>query len=157
MAFLKTKSLWPLSLYLPQIDISQTGKAFAVSVLVLIPAVIVFWQGRIIWNKGSYPRQSRNRATETRGFIYEENKTDKNSGRIFCPDAFVYFSVQGGRFGECSTGRDKTAQNQVITHEVTGTGKVMGTRERAVFTQEGQKVEQVYVQEGQNVKKGMRC
>ena len=27
----------------------------------------------------------------------------------------------------------KTAQNQVITHEVTGTGKVMGTRERAVF------------------------
>lgn len=48
----------------------------------------------------------------------------------------------------------KTAQNQVIAHEVTGTGKVMGTRERAVFTQEGQKVEQVYVQEGQNVKKG---
>lgn len=45
----------------------------------------------------------------------------------------------------------------MITHEVTGTGKVMGTRERAVFTQEGQKVEQVYVQEGQNVKKGMRC
>ena len=42
----------------------------------------------------------------------------------------------------------------MITHEVTGTGKVMGTRERAVFTQEGQKVEQVYVQEGQNVKKG---
>ena len=34
----------------------------------------------------------------------------------------------------------KTAQNQVITHEVTGTGKVMGTRERAVFTQEGQNV-----------------
>lgn len=29
----------------------------------------------------------------------------------------------------------KTAQNQVIAHEVTGTGKVMGTRERAVFTQ----------------------
>lgn len=27
----------------------------------------------------------------------------------------------------------KTAQNQVITHEVTGTGKVMGTRERAVL------------------------
>ena len=34
----------------------------------------------------------------------------------------------------------KTAQNQVIAHEVTGTGKVMGTRERAVFTQEGQNV-----------------
>ncbi len=48
----------------------------------------------------------------------------------------------------------KTVQNQVITHEVTGTGKVLGTRERAVFTQEGQKVQQVYVQEGQIVKKG---
>ena len=36
----------------------------------------------------------------------------------------------------------KTVQNQVITHEVTGTGKVLGTRERAVFTQEGQKVQQ---------------
>ena len=48
----------------------------------------------------------------------------------------------------------KTVQNQVITHEVTGTGKVLGTRERAVFTQEGQKVQQVYVQEGQTVKKG---
>ena len=48
----------------------------------------------------------------------------------------------------------KNSSESVITHEVTGTGKVMGTRERAVFTQEGQKVEQVYVQEGQNVKKG---
>ena len=51
-------------------------------------------------------------------------------------------------------GEIKTVQNQVITHEVTGTGKVLGTRERAVFTQEGQKVQQVYVQEGQTVKKG---
>ena len=34
----------------------------------------------------------------------------------------------------------KTAQNQVITHEVTGTGKVMGTRERAVFTQGGPQI-----------------
>ena len=95
--------------------------------------------------------------TETRGFIYEENKTDKNSGRIFCPDAFVYFSVQGADSVNVAQVETKTAQNQVIAHEVTGTGKVMGTRERAVFTQEGQKVEQVYVQEGQNVKKGMRC
>ena len=36
----------------------------------------------------------------------------------------------------------KNSSESVITHEVTGTGKVMGTRERAVFTQEGQKVEQ---------------
>ena len=52
MAFLKTKSLWPLSLYLPQIDISQTGKAFAVSVLVLIPAVIVFLAGQDYLEQG---------------------------------------------------------------------------------------------------------
>lgn len=49
---LKTKSLWPLSLYLPQIDISQTGKAFAVSVLVLIPAVIVFLAGQDYLEQG---------------------------------------------------------------------------------------------------------
>mgnify|MGYP003202090265 CR=1 FL=1 len=52
MSFLKTKSLWPLSLYLPQIDISQTGKAFAVSVLVLIPAVIVFLAGQDYLEQG---------------------------------------------------------------------------------------------------------
>ena len=52
MAFLQTKSLWPLSLYLPQIDISQTGKAFAVSVLVLIPAVIVFLAGQDYLEQG---------------------------------------------------------------------------------------------------------
>ena len=52
MAFLKTKSLWPLSLYLPQIDIYQTGKAFAVSVLVLIPAVIVFLAGQDYLEQG---------------------------------------------------------------------------------------------------------
>ena len=52
MAFLKTKSLWPLSLYLPQIDMAQTGKAFAVSVLVLIPAVIVFLEGQDYLEQG---------------------------------------------------------------------------------------------------------
>lgn len=52
MAFLKTKSLWPLSLYLPQIDMAQIGKAFAVSVLVLIPAVIVFLVGQDYLEQG---------------------------------------------------------------------------------------------------------
>ena len=52
MAFLKTKSLWPLSLYLPQIDMAQTGKAFAVSVLVLIPAIIVFLAGQDYLEQG---------------------------------------------------------------------------------------------------------
>lgn len=48
----------------------------------------------------------------------------------------------------------KSIQNQVITHEVTGSGKVEGTREYAVFAREEQLVEQIYVQEGQAVKKG---
>lgn len=52
MAFLKTKSLWPLSLYLPQIDMAQTGKAFVVSVLVLIPAIIVFLAGQDYLEQG---------------------------------------------------------------------------------------------------------
>ena len=52
MAFLKTKSLRPLSLYLPQIDMAQTGKAFAVSVLVLIPAIIVFLAGQDYLEQG---------------------------------------------------------------------------------------------------------
>ena len=52
MAFLKTKSLWPLSLYLPQIDMAQTGKAFAVSVLVLIPAILVFLAGQDYLEQG---------------------------------------------------------------------------------------------------------
>ena len=52
MAFLKTKSLWPLSLYLPQIDMAQTGKAFAVSVLVMIPAIIVFLAGQDYLEQG---------------------------------------------------------------------------------------------------------
>lgn len=48
----------------------------------------------------------------------------------------------------------KTVQNQVITHRISGTGKMEGTREAAVFAQEGQKVAQVLVQEGQTVKQG---
>ncbi|MDC7286419.1 HlyD family secretion protein [Blautia schinkii] len=48
----------------------------------------------------------------------------------------------------------KSIQNQVITHKVTGSGKVEGIRERAVFAYEGQKIAQVLVQEGQAVTKG---
>lgn len=50
--------------------------------------------------------------------------------------------------------RVKSMQNYVISHTVQGSGKVEGTREFAVFAQEGQRVEQVLVQEGQSVKKG---
>lgn len=47
----------------------------------------------------------------------------------------------------------KTIQNQIVFHKVTGTGKVVGIQEQAVFAQENLKVEQVLVQEGQSVKK----
>lgn len=50
--------------------------------------------------------------------------------------------------------RTSIPQNQKIVHSVKGTGKVEGTRERAVFAKEGQKVEQVLVQEGQSVAEG---
>lgn len=48
----------------------------------------------------------------------------------------------------------KKMQNQVIAHNVKGTGKVEGTKEQAVFVLAGQMVEQVFAKEGQNVKKG---
>lgn len=47
----------------------------------------------------------------------------------------------------------KKMQNQVIAHNVKGTGRVEGTKEQAVFVLAGQKVEQVFAKEGQNVKK----
>lgn len=46
MTFLKTKSLWPLSLYLPNIDLKRTGISFAASVFTLIPALLVFLYGK---------------------------------------------------------------------------------------------------------------
>lgn len=48
----------------------------------------------------------------------------------------------------------KKMQNQVITHNVEGSGRVEGTKEQAVFVLAGQKVERVLVKEGQSVKKG---
>lgn len=46
LAFLKTKSLWPLSLYLPNISLEQAGVSFAASVTALIPALLVFLSGQ---------------------------------------------------------------------------------------------------------------
>ena len=42
MAFLDDKSLWPLSLYLPQISLNQAVTAFCGSVIMLIPVLFVF-------------------------------------------------------------------------------------------------------------------
>lgn len=52
LAFLKNKSLWPLSLYLPQIGLSDAGYAFAASAAALIPAVFVFLLGQDYLEKG---------------------------------------------------------------------------------------------------------
>ena len=46
MTFLKDRSLWPLSLYLPQIVGEKLGLAMAASLLMLLPAVLVFLFGQ---------------------------------------------------------------------------------------------------------------
>ena len=48
----------------------------------------------------------------------------------------------------------KNPTNQMITHEVKGSGKVEGSQEVAVFVLENMQVEQVMVHAGQTVKKG---
>lgn len=52
MAFIEEQKNWPLSLYLPQLDIGQAGFAFAVSVVVLIPALFVFALGQDALEEG---------------------------------------------------------------------------------------------------------
>ena len=52
MAFLKTKKLWPLSLYLPNIGLEQAGSAFAASMVTLAPAILVFLAGQDYLEQG---------------------------------------------------------------------------------------------------------
>ncbi len=52
LAFLKEKALWPLSLYLPEIDWTQAGFSFAASLVMLIPAVFVFLMGQDYLEQG---------------------------------------------------------------------------------------------------------
>lgn len=52
LAFLKDKSLWPLSLYLPEVDLSQAGMVLAASVITLIPAILIFIMGQDYLEKG---------------------------------------------------------------------------------------------------------
>lgn len=42
LAFLEDQSLWPLSLYLPEVSWTQAGYAFCASLITLVPAVFVF-------------------------------------------------------------------------------------------------------------------
>lgn len=52
LTFLKDKSLWPLSLYLPNIGLEQAGIAFTSSVAALIPAALVFFCGQDYLEQG---------------------------------------------------------------------------------------------------------
>ncbi len=42
MTYLKTKSLWPLSLFLPNITLSDMGMGFGAALVMLIPALLLF-------------------------------------------------------------------------------------------------------------------
>lgn len=52
MAYLEDKALWPLSLYLPEINWSLAGTAFCASIITLIPAVFVFILGQDYLEQG---------------------------------------------------------------------------------------------------------
>lgn len=52
MTFLTTKSLWPLSLFLPRIDDSNAGISLSASLATLIPAVLVFLAGQDYLEQG---------------------------------------------------------------------------------------------------------
>ena len=46
LTFLKDKTLWPLSLYLPNIGLEEAGMAFVASVITLIPCILIFISGQ---------------------------------------------------------------------------------------------------------------
>ncbi|EET58781.1 ABC transporter, permease protein [Marvinbryantia formatexigens DSM 14469] len=52
LTFLKDKTLWPLSLFLPNIGLEQAGIAFTSSVVTLIPSVFVFLLGQDYLEQG---------------------------------------------------------------------------------------------------------
>lgn len=52
LTFLKNRALWPLSLFLPNIDLNHAGMAFVTSVMTLIPSVFVFLAGQDYLEQG---------------------------------------------------------------------------------------------------------
>lgn len=52
LAFLEDRSLWPLSLYLPEISLEQAGSSFAASIITLIPSAFVFLLGQDYLEQG---------------------------------------------------------------------------------------------------------
>lgn len=52
IAFLRNKSLWPLTLYLPSITSEKAGVSFAASVIIMLPALLVFFYGQEYLEQG---------------------------------------------------------------------------------------------------------
>lgn len=52
LAFLEEQSLWPLSLYLPQVGLERAGFAMTASVVTLVPALLVFAFGKEYLEQG---------------------------------------------------------------------------------------------------------
>lgn len=52
MTFLETKSKWPLSLYLPNITVDKMGVSFCASVIMMLPAVLLFLWGQSYLEQG---------------------------------------------------------------------------------------------------------
>ncbi len=52
MTLLRNPALWPLSLYLPQIHTASLGKSLAASVIVLMPALLLFLYGQQYLEQG---------------------------------------------------------------------------------------------------------
>lgn len=52
LTFLKTKNLWPLSLFLPEITLEEAGLGFAAALMMLIPALLVFLAGQEYLEQG---------------------------------------------------------------------------------------------------------
>lgn len=52
MTFLKTKSLWPLGLFLPEITTDKLGLSLAASVITLLPSILVFLLGQSYLEQG---------------------------------------------------------------------------------------------------------
>lgn len=52
MAFLKTKELWPLALYLPEISMEKAGFAMCAALMSLLPALFVFLYGQDYLEQG---------------------------------------------------------------------------------------------------------
>lgn len=52
MTFLKTRALWPLALFLPEIGLEEAGTGFTAAIMMLIPALLLFLSGQEYLEQG---------------------------------------------------------------------------------------------------------